>query len=77
MEGLFYKALYFGLLACGGVVSLIASIIVWRKMYLADKSFADLGNDGKALVFMGVLAVISFAIAWRIKRTQKKLGLDD
>ena len=77
VDELFYKALFAGLVVCGGVVSLIYSIIVWRKMYLADKSFAELGSDGNALVFMGVLALICFAIAWRIRVARKKLSADD
>ena len=77
VEELFYKALFAGLVVCGGVVSLIGSIIVWRKMYLAGKSFAELGSDGNALIFMGVLALICFAIAWRIRVAKKKLSAED
>ncbi len=73
MTGLFYKLLFNGLLACGGVVSLIIGIIVYRKMWLGGKSFAELGGEGNAVIFMGVLVGLSFFMAWRIKAARNKL----
>jgi len=73
MTGLFYKLLYNGLLACAGIISLIIATIVWRKMWLADKSFAELGKDGNAIIFMSVLAVFCGVIAWRIKKARDQL----
>ena len=75
MTGLFYKILYNGLLACGGFVSLIIAIIVWRKMWLGGKTFAELGSEGNVIVFMIGLVVISFLIAWRIKKAKDRLDL--
>jgi len=73
MTGLFYKILYKGLLLCGGLVSSIIAIIIWRKMWMDDKSFADLGSEGSVIIFMAVLVVISFFMAWRIKKAKDKL----
>ena len=73
MTGLFYKILYNGLLLCGGLVSSIIAIIIWRKMWMDDKSFADLGSEGSVIIFMAVLVVISFFMAWRIKKAKDKL----
>jgi len=73
MTGLFYKILYSGLLLCGGLVSSIIATIVWRKMWMDGKSFADLGSEGNVIIFMAVLVVISFFMAWRIKKAKDKL----
>ena len=73
MTGLFYKLLYYGLLVCGGFVSLIIAVVVWRKMWIDGKSFAELGNEGNVIIFMVVLVVVSFFMAWRIKRAKDQL----
>jgi len=73
MTGLFYKLLYYGLLACGGFVSLIIALVVWRKMWLDGKTFDQLGSEGNVIIFMTVLVVISFVMAWRIKRAKDRL----
>ena len=73
MTGLFYKILYSGLLLCGGLVSSIIATIVWRKMWMDGKSFADLGSEGNVIIFMAVLVAISFFMAWRIKKAKDKL----
>ena len=73
MAGLFYKLLYNGLLACAGVVSLIITILVYRKMWVGGKSFADLGNEGNVVIFMVVLVVLSLLMAWRIRKAHNRL----
>ncbi len=73
MAELFYKLLYNGLLACAGIVSLIIAIIIWRKMWVAGKTFAELGQDGNAIMFMSVLVVLCGLIASRIKKARERL----
>jgi len=70
----FYKVLFGGLLACAGLMSFILGIIVWRKMWVGGKTFEQLGTEGNVMIFIGVLTVLSLAIAWRIKVAQNKLG---
>jgi len=73
MTGLFYKILYSGLLLCGGLVSLFIAIVVWRKMWLDGKTFSELGSEGNVIIFMVGLVVISFFMAWRIKKAKDRL----
>ena len=76
MTEFFYKLLYRGLLACGGIVVAIIGIILWRRMWLGGKSFAELGTEGNGVIFMAVLAFLAFFMAWRIKRAQNRLNAD-
>lgn len=73
MADLFYKLLYRGLLACGGIIAGIVGIILWRRMWVGGKSFDQLGTEGNAVIFMAVLVFLCFVIAWRINVAQKKL----
>ncbi len=76
MTDFFYKLLYRGLLACGGIVGAIIAIILWRRMWVGGKSFAELGTEGNGVIFMAVLVFVSFFMAWRIKRAQNQLNSD-
>ncbi|HFC05634.1 MAG TPA: hypothetical protein ENJ55_07995 [Rhizobiales bacterium] len=73
MTELFYKLLYKGLLACAGIISAIIAIILWRRMWVGGKSFAELGTEGNGVIFMAVLVGLSVLIAWRIKKAHGKL----
>ncbi len=76
MAGLFYKLLYNGLLTCGGIISAIIALILWRRMWKGGKSFSELGTEGNAVIFLAVLVLLCFFIAWRIKRAQNRLQAD-
>jgi len=73
MTELFYKLLYRGLLACGGIIAAIIGFILWRRMWIGGKSFAELGTEGNGVIFMAVLVALSFFIAWRIKTAHTNL----
>jgi len=73
MTELFYKLLYRGLLACAAIISAIIGLILWRRMWVGGKSFAELGTEGNGVIFMMVLVALSFFIAWRIKSAHNKL----
>lgn len=62
----FYKLLCRGLIAVSGVLALIVAVIFWRKMYVAGKTFQELGSEGNVVLFMIGLIVVSLLIAWRI-----------
>ncbi len=62
-----------GIALVGGIVSLIIAIIIWRKMWVAGKTFAELGQDGNAIMFMSVLVVLCGLIASRIKKARERL----
>ncbi len=73
MTEFFYNLLYKGLLACGLIISAIIGLILWRRMWVGGKSFAELGTEGNGVIFMAVLVFLSFLMAWRIKKAHGKL----
>ena len=73
MSELFLKLLFGGLMACGGIVFLIAGLVMYKKVWLAGKTFASLGGEANVVIFMIVLAAACLLLAWRVKVLQNRL----
>ena len=73
MSELFLRLLFGGLTGCAAIVSMIAGLVLYRKVWLTGNTFASLGSEGNVVIFMGVLVAACLLLAWRVKAMQKRL----